>query len=455
MRSNVRWRPSTQGFVKRNRPTHTVSITRSNKVSKDIFEKCRTNGGYFGEFRARGDRFFTRPILDPHPSNRMIYEGSEKIMWSVNNYLGLAGNEEVQKAASDALKEYGIHAPMGARMMSGNTDEHVELEKQLAQFAEKEASILFNYGYLGVIGTVDSLTENDDVIIVDKLAHACIVDAAKLAQAQLRVFRHNDMGSLESVLKHVNRNRKGGVMIVTEGTYGMTGDLAKLKEISELKEKYDARLVIDDAHGVGVLGDQGRGTASHFGVQDKIDIYFGTFAKSFAAIGGFSATDRDVVEWMTFNARTQVFAKSLPLIYVKAMQKALELVMKGDDRREALWKKSNSLKQGLEDLGFAIGPGESPICSVLVPVGEGEVTTIGAQMVKYLRDNGVFVTAVVYPVIPLGLCMFRMIPTVAHTEADIAETHAVFKKMREDLSLTLDLDENDREKVAKVYGRKI
>ena len=424
-------------------------------MSHDIFDKCKTDAGYFGGFRKQGDRYFVRPILDPHPGSRMVYEGSEKIMWSVNNYLGLAGNEEIQKAASDALKEYGIHAPMGARMMSGNTDEHIAFEEQLARFAQKEASILFNYGYLGVIGTINSLTESDDVVIVDKLAHACIVDAAKLSQAKLRVFRHNDMDSLESVLKHVNRDRKGGVMIVTEGTYGMTGDLAKLPEICQLKEQYDARLVIDDAHGVGVLGDQGRGTASHFGVQDKIDIYFGTFAKSFAAIGGFSASDRDVVEWMTFNARTQVFAKSLPLIYVKAMQKALELVMDGDDRRETLWKKSNALKRGLEDLGFFIGPGESPICSVCVPVGEDEASAVAARMVKYLRDNGVFVSAVIYPVIPLGLCMFRMIPTVAHADADIDETILVFHKMRDELSLALAIDGNDRDKIAKVYGKSV
>ena len=421
-------------------------------MSHDIFDKCKTDAGYFGEFRKRGDRFFTRPVLDPHPGNRMLYEGSEKIMWSVNNYLGLAGNDEIQKAASDALRDYGIHAPMGARMMSGNTSEHVALEEQLARFSQKEASILFNYGYLGVIGTINSLTESDDVVILDKLAHACIVDAAKLSQAQLRVFRHNDMGSLEAVLKHVNRDRKGGVMIVTEGTYGMTGDLAKLPEICELKEKYDARLVIDDAHGVGVLGEKGRGTASHLGVQDKIDIYFGTFAKSFAAIGGFSASDSDVVEWMTFNARTQVFAKSLPLIYVKAMQKALELVMDGDERRETLWQKSNALKQGLRDIGYFIGPGDSPICSVFVPVGEIDIPRDGAAMVKYLRDKGVFVTAVIYPVIPLGLCMFRMIPTVAHTDADIADTHAVFKEMRDELSLDLDIDGTHREKIGKVYG---
>lgn len=422
-------------------------------MSVDLFDKCKTDGGYFGEFRHARDTYFTRPVLDPHPATRMKFNGEEKIMWSVNNYLGLVGNEEIHQVARDALEEYGISSPMGARMMSGNTEEHIALEKALADFSQKEASILFNYGYLGVIGTINSLTGPDDIIVLDKLAHACIVDGAQLSQAQLRVFRHNDMGSLEAVLSRVNRERKGGVLIVTEGTYGMTGDLAKLPEICELKEKYDARLFIDDAHGVGVMGETGRGTAEHFGVQDRIDIYFGTFAKSFAAIGGYSASDQDVVDWISFNARTQVFAKSLPMVYVKAMQRTLEMIIDGADRRARLWQNSRALKQALGELGFSIGIGESPICSVFVPIGDGDVPTVGAGMVKYLREHGVFVTAVVYPVVPLGLCMFRMIPTADHTQADIDETVAIFKQMRDELHLDLELTGEDKKKVSKVYGK--
>ncbi len=421
----------------------------------DLFDKCKTDGGYFGPLRVTGDNYFTRPLLDPHPGARMLCGGREKIMWSVNSYLGLAGNEVIQRVAREALDEYGISAPMGARMMSGNTQAHVDFERELADFSQKEAAILFNYGYLGVVGTINSLTDADDIIVLDKLAHACIVDGAQLSPAQLRVFRHNDMNSLEMVLKRVNRERKGGILIVTEGTYGMTGDLAKLPEICELKEKYEARLFIDDAHGVGVLGEKGRGTADHFGVQDRIDIYFGTFAKAFAAIGGFSAADTDVVEWITYNARTQVFAKSLPMVYVKALQKTLQLVIDADDRRARLWENSRALKTGLAGLGYFIGDGGSPICSVFVPVGDQDIRLVGGGMVKYLRERGIFVSAVIYPVVPLGLCMFRMIPTAAHTSADIEETVEAFKRMRDELGIELAIEGEDRKKVAKVYGASV
>ena len=419
----------------------------------DIFEKCKTDSGYFGYLRAAGDHYFTRPILDSYPGNRMDFQGTEQIMWSVNNYLGLAGNEEIRKVAVEAAQAYSVSAPMGSRMMSGNTSEHIALEKSLADFAQKDDSILFNYGYLGVIGTIDSLTERDDVVVMDKLAHACIVDGAMISPAQFRVFRHNDMDSLELVLKHVNRNRKGGVLIVTEGTFGMTGDLAKLPEMCDLKEKYDARLYIDDAHGVGVLGENGRGTADHFGVQDRIDIYFGTFAKAFASIGGFSASNHDVIDWIKYNARTQVFAKSLPMIYVKTLQKTLEMIIAGDDLRKKLWENSNALKDGLRELGYTIGTGECPICSVFVPIGDEDLHKVGGTMIQYLRNHGVFVSAVIYPVIPLGLCMFRMIPTTSHTQEDVDATVRVYKNMRDELKLNLEMTEGDRKKVAKCYGK--
>ncbi len=418
----------------------------------DVFGKCSTDEGYFGPLRAMGDHYFTRPTLNSLPGPRMDFMGKRQIMWSVNNYLGLANNEEVKKVAAEALETYSVSSPMGSRMMSGNTDEHTALEKRLAQFEQKEDAVLFNYGYMGVVGTIDSLTDADDVIILDKLAHACIVDGSMASRAQVRVFRHNDMDSLEMVLKHVNKNRKGGVLIVTEGTYGMTGDLAPLPEICELKDKYEARLFIDDAHGIGVMGETGMGTGEYFGVQDKIDIYFGTFAKAFASIGGFSATRKDVVEWIKYNARTQVFAKSLPMIYVKSLGKTLDLIIDGDERRKKLWDISGKLKNGLKDLGYYIGGGQSPICSVFVPIGDGDIHQVGGGMVRYLHENGVFVSAVIYPVIPLGLCMFRMIPTTAHTETEVNETVAVFKKMREELNLDLTMGDEELGKIAKVYG---
>ncbi|MFP4329506.1 MAG: aminotransferase class I/II-fold pyridoxal phosphate-dependent enzyme [Spirochaetaceae bacterium] len=418
----------------------------------DIFDKCDTDAGYFGPQRAAGDEYFTRPVLPPTPDRIMEFQGQKRTMWSVNNYLGLADHPEVKEVALEAVREFGVSAPMGSRMMSGNTEYHLALEEQLAEFAEKQAAFLFNYGYLGVQGTIASLAGPDDVLVMDKLAHACIVDGAFGSQAQVRVFKHNNMESLETVLKRVNRDRKGGVMILTEGVYGMTGDLAKLREITELKERYDARLYIDDAHGCGVMGAEGRGTADHFGVQDKVDIYFGTFAKAFASIGGFSATTKPVRDWIMYNARTQVFAKSLPMVYVKSLGKTLELVRGADGNRQQMWDISYSLKQGLRDLGYYVGPGESPICAVFVPIGTEESATVGMRLVRYLRDRGIFVTAITYPVIPLGLLMFRVIPTAAHKQEDVEVTLEEFRRMRDEMGLTLDMSGEDEAKVRKVFG---
>jgi glycine C-acetyltransferase len=420
----------------------------------DLFAKCKTAEGYFGKLRASGDKYFTMPIIDDKPGRIMKYDGKEKLMWSVNNYLGLAENKEIKQVALDTVEEWSVSAPMGSRMMSGNTTIHKDFERSLAEFAGKEDAILFNYGYLGVLGTIQSLTGPDDMIIMDKLAHASIVDGVLLSPAQFRVFKHNDMNSLEIVLKRVNKERKGGVLIVTEGTYGMTGDLAKLKEICELKQQYDARLFIDDAHGFGVLGDQGRGTADYLGVQDKVDVFFGTFAKSFASIGGFSASSHEVIEWIRYNARTQVFAKSLPMVYVKSLMKGFELVKNGDENRKRMWNISNKLKAGLRDLGYYVGHGDSPICAVFAPVGEDETERVGAKLVSYLREKkDIFVTAVIYPVIPLGLCMFRIIPTASHTLEDVDRTVAAFKDMRDEMNLDLVLTDDDRNKINKAYGK--
>jgi len=420
----------------------------------DIFDKCKTDGGYFGYYRKAGDRDLTRPTMDPHPGKTMQYNGQEVVMWSVNNYIGLAENEDIRSVAVKAAQEFGTSAPMGSRMMSGNTIHHQNLEKRLAEFAQKEAAYLFNYGYMGVLGIVSSLCGPKDTVVVDRLAHACILDAASMAKASgatIRYFKHNNMKDLESVLSQVNEKREGGVIILIEGVYGMTGDLADLPGICDLKEKYDARLFIDDAHGVGVLGEKGRGIGDFFGVQDRIDLYFGTFAKSFASIGGFVAADQDVIDWIAFNARTQVFAKSLPMIYVKALDRTLDYIIDGDDRRQKMWDNSNKLKKGLKELGYYIGPGESPICSVFTPTGSDDVNGVGVKMVKYLREHRIFVTAVVYPVIPPGLCMFRMIPTTSHTDAEIDKTVKVFASMKKDLGLMDSVTEDDISKIKKVY----
>lgn len=422
----------------------------------DIFDKCSTDEGYFGHFRVAKDRFFTLPVLDGIPGPRMKCQGKQTIMWSVNNYVGLAGDADIKETAIQTAQEWSISGPMGSRMMSGSTRDHLNLEKALAAYSQKEDAFLFNYGYMGVLGIITSLCGPDDVLIVDKLAHACIIDAAFSAKGGqggkpvVRFFRHNDMNDLESVLKSVNKTRKGGVMILCEGVYGMTGDLADLPGITVLARRYEARVFIDDAHGIGVMGAQGRGTADFFGVQNEIDIYFGTFAKAFASIGGYSASSEQVRDWIAFNSRTQVFAKALPMIYVKSLQVTLEKIIDGDDRRALMWECSRRLREKLGVLGLHIGPGESPICAVFIPAGE-HLLDIIVRILTYLRQNGIFCTGVMWPVIPPGLVMLRMIPTAAHSEEDVDETVKVFKAMRDDLEIEFSLKKDEIAKVGKIY----
>ena len=425
-------------------------------IQKDIFAKCSTDAGYFGKMRAIQDSNFTRPILSPTPDRVMEFKGKSYIMWSVNNYLGLANHPQVLAEAHKIIDTFGISSPMGSRMMSGNTEYHKHLEQKLAEAVEKDSAYLFNYGYLGVQGTIQALAGKNDTVVMDKLAHACIVDGAFLAQsmngAELRIFRHNNMESLEQVLRHVERSRKGGILILIEGVYGMTGDLANLKDIAQLKNRYDARIYIDDAHGWGVMGQYGRGTADHCGVQKDMDIYFGTFAKSFASIGGFSASTKAVTDWIAYNARTQVFAKSLPILYVQTLKKTLELVINGDEYRKRMWYNAQKLKTGIQSLGYYLGPGKSPICSVFIPLGDRTPEEVGPQTLQFLRDRGIFVTAVSYPVIPIGLLMFRMIPTALHQEEDIEKTLAVFKEMRETLPLRISVNKQEEKVIRKLYN---
>ena len=403
----------------------------------DLFDKCRGDGGYFGYFRTRNDMFFSRPVLGGIPGPRMEYQGKEVIMWAINNYMGLAGNEEVKEAARKSLEEWGTFTPMGSRMLTGNTDQHIALEKKLAAFVQKPAAALFNYGYLGVMGTISALTGPDDVIVMDRLSHASIVDGTILASAgrRFRPFKHNDMDHLEHHLKAANRLRKGGILIVIEGVYGMRGDLADLPGICDLKERYGARLFVDDAHGFGVMGEHGRGTGEHFGVQDRIDLYFGTFAKAFAAIGGVTAGEEEVVRYIKYNARTNVFAKSLPMIYVDALEKSLELIENRPEYRKRMWDVAKRLQNGLVAEGYDIGDTKSPITPVYVPAGSEQ---IAMGMIKMLReDYGVFVSGVTYPVVPREVVMFRMIPTASHSDEDVDLTIEAFRKMRDRMNLDL------------------
>jgi glycine C-acetyltransferase len=381
--------------------------------------------------------YFSRPVLDGVPGPRMMFDGREVVMWAINNYLGLAGNEEVKQAARRSLESWGTFTPMGSRMLTGNTHRHIELEKKLAVFLQKPAAALFNYGYLGVIGTISALTGPDDVVVMDRLSHASIVDGTILASAgrRFRPFKHNDLDHLEHHLRAANRDRKGGILIVIEGVYGMRGDLADLKGICELKDRYQARLFVDDAHGFGVMGENGRGTGEHFGVQDRIDLYFGTFAKAFAAIGGVTAGEEEVIRYVKYNARTNVFAKSLPMIYVDTLEATLELIVTRPQLRERMWQVARSLQKGLTALGYDIGDTSSPITPVYVPAGSQETAM---AMIRMLRDDyGVFVSGVTYPVVPREVIMFRMIPTASHSEEDVAVTIEAFKKLRDRLKLDL------------------
>ncbi|MBM3293913.1 MAG: aminotransferase class I/II-fold pyridoxal phosphate-dependent enzyme [Candidatus Aminicenantes bacterium] len=401
----------------------------------DIFAKCRTDGGYFGMLRAAGDDFFVRPVLDPKPGRVMDYQGKSVVQWSINNYLGLAENEELRAVAVETARAYGPGAPMGSRMMTGSTPRHLALEKKFAAYMGKESAILFNYGYLGVLGTIQALCEPSDTILIDKLAHASMVDAMFMSRAQFRIWKHNDMNSLEGHLKRANRDRKGGVLIVAEGVYGMTGDVAPAADICLLKDKYDARLFMDDAHGFGVVGPTGRGTGELYGCQDKIDVYLGTFAKAFAAIGGVAGGPKEVVEWVRFNARTQVFAKSLPIIYVEVLSRALDFVADDHWRRERMWAVNRRLKDGLRELGYTVGDVPSPVTPVFVHMKD---IRIAMAIIKAMREEGIFITGVMYPVVPKDIVLFRMIPTASHTDEDVVRTIAAYKKVRDDLNLDLE-----------------
>lgn len=401
----------------------------------DVFEKCYSDGGYLGMLRVAKDKYFSRPLLSHYPGTEMEFNGIKTIIWSINNYLGLSRNEEIKKVSVGATQEYGASAPMGSRMLTGNTTLHENLEKKLAEFEEKESAILFNYGYLGVLGTLSAIVHRSDTIVIDKLSHACMIDGTFLAGGKYRFYKHNDMNDLEKQLKSARKLSRGGILVVTEGVFGMRGDLANLPEICELKDTYGARLFVDDAHGCGVMGPNGKGTSDHFGVMERVDLYFSTFAKSFAAIGGFTAGQEDVIRYIRYNARTQIFAKSLPMIYVKTIDKTLDMIRNNPTYRERLWEVATKLQGGLKKLGFNLGDTASPITPVYVPA-EPEVAK---NIIIYLREKkGVFVSGVMYPVVPKGIILLRMIPTASHTEEQIEKTLDAFKALRDEFKLHLE-----------------
>lgn len=401
---------------------------------RDLFAKCGEDGGYFAPFRMMRDRYFALAKLEGMPGPRMAFQGKPVIQWAINNYLGLVDRPELIETAKKAAAKWGVGAPMGARFMTGNTDRHEELEQRLAQFSGKESAILFNYGYLGVIGTVTSMINKDDVIVIDKLAHASMMDAA-FATRQFIPFRHNDMESLERALKRAQRLHPGGIMVMSEGVYGMTGDLADLPGIVEMKRKYDARLFVDDAHGFGTIGVGGKGIGYHYGLQDEIDLYFGTFAKAFAAIGGFTSGPDQAVEYIRYNARTQIFAKALPLVVVEVLIKAMDIVESEPQLVEKLWENARKLQNGLRELGYNLGNTQSTVTPVYIPTSDLDT---GIRFVHKMRDEkGIFISGVMYPVVPKGVLLVRMIPTAAHTDEDIELTLKAFHEVRDEMKLPL------------------
>ncbi|MFN5642521.1 MAG: aminotransferase class I/II-fold pyridoxal phosphate-dependent enzyme [Sphingobacteriales bacterium] len=400
----------------------------------DIFEKFLKNQGPLGQHRKRAHGYFAFPKLVGDIGNRMEFRGKEKIVWSLNNYLGLANHPEIRKADADAGATYGLALPMGARMMSGNSDLHEQLEAELAAFEGKEDAILFNFGYQGMVSLIDVLMSRHDVIVYDAESHACIIDGVRLHPGHRFVFKHNDVEDCEKQLQRatalVEKQGNGGILLITEGVFGMAGDQGRLKEIAALKEKYEFRLLVDDAHGFGTLGKTGAGAGEEQGMQEKIDLYFSTFAKSMASIGAFVAGEKNVIDFIRYNIRSQIFAKSLPMPLVVGNLKRLEMLRNHPELKDKLWSNALKLQEGLKSKGFDIGKTDSVVTPVYMKGGVEEATA----MVMDLRENyDIFCSIVVYPVIPKGHIIFRLIPTATHTDEDIQITLNAFDETKKKL----------------------
>jgi len=399
----------------------------------DIFEKISANFGPLGKYSQEAFGYFMFPKLEGELGPRMNFLGKEKLNWSINNYLGLANHPEVRRVDAEAAKEWGLAYPMGARMMSGHTKYHEQLERELAAFEKKEDAFLLNYGYQGMVSIIDSLVDRKDVIVYDSEAHACIIDGCRLHFGKRYVYPHNNIENLEKELTRAEKltsQTGGGILVITEGVYGMSGDLGKLKEIVALKKKFNFRILVDDAHGFGTMGATGRGTSEHLGVMDEIDLYFGTFAKTMAGIGGFVASNKVIIDYLRYNLRSQIYAKALPMAMVIGSLKRLELVQTETGLRENLWKIVAKLQNGLKEKGFDIGNTESPVTPVFFLGGVPEAM----QITFDLRENfNIFCSIVSYPVIPKGLIMLRLIPTAVHSFEDVDYTIDAFSKIKKNL----------------------
>lgn len=399
----------------------------------DIFDRIKATPGPLGQYAGIGDGYFMFPRLEGEIGPEMVFNGKKVLNWSLNNYLGLANLPEVRKADADAAAQFGLSAPMGARMMSGNTTYHMQFEKDFSSFVGKPAGFLLNFGYQGMISIIDVLTSRKDVIVYDSESHACILDGMRLSLAKRFTFQHNDMASLDKQLNHACKladEQGGGVLVITEGVFGMAGDLGHLADIVELKKKYPFRILIDDAHGFGTMGANGRGTAEHYGVIDQIDVIFDAFAKSMASIGGVVSSEPEIIDHLRFNMRSQIYAKSLPLPLVLGNMKRLEIIKTHPEYREKLWTIVNALQNGLRKEGFNIGRTESPVTPVYFDGDMGQ----GTNVVIDLRENyGIFCSIVTYPVVPKGQIMLRIIPTAAHTLDQVERTISVFMEVKKKL----------------------
>ncbi len=400
---------------------------------RDLFERIIENKGPLGKWASQAEGYFVFPKLEGPISNRMKFQGKEVITWSINDYLGLANLPEVKEVDGAAALEHGSAYPMGARMMSGHTEYHEQLENELAAFVKKEASYLLNFGYQGFMSVIDALVTKDDIIVYDVDAHACIIDGVRLHMGKRFTFKHNDIESLEKNLERATKMAEqtgGGILVISEGVFGMRGEQGKLKEIVALKKKFNFRFLVDDAHGFGTLGATGAGAGEEQGVQDDIDVYLATFAKSMAGIGAMVAADQEIIDYLKYNLRSQMFAKSLPMVYVKGALKRLDMLRTMPQLKDKLWENVNALQNGLKERGFDIGTTSSCVTPVYL---NGSIPEAMA-LVKDLRENhGIFCSIVVYPVIPKGLILLRLIPTAAHTLEDVKITLDAFSSIRERL----------------------
>lgn len=400
---------------------------------RDLFERIQQNKGPLGKWASQAEGYFVFPKLEGELGPRMQFQGKNILNWSLNDYLGLANHPEVRKADTEAAAQFGAAYPMGARMMSGHTKYHEQLEEELAAFVMKESAYLLNFGYQGMVSIIDALVTKNDIIVYDVDSHACIIDGVRLHMGKRFTYKHNELESMEKNLQRATKmatETGGGILFITEGVFGMRGQQGKLKEVVALKEKYNFRLLVDDAHGFGTLGKTGAGAGEEQGCQDGIDVYFSTFAKSMANIGAFVAADKDIIDYLKYNLRSQMFAKALPMIQTIGSLKRLELLRNSSEIKDKLWVNVNALQNGLKEKGFNIGDTNTCITPVYL---EGSIPE-AMIMVNDLRENyGIFLSIVVYPVIPKGIILLRMIPTTTHTIEDINETLTAFEAIREKL----------------------